>query len=125
MAPDLPSLNLPCIALLAEEAHQNDKSYCQRRAESCPSYSILVNDPPTMPREVSDIKQFIEICRRKDAKCTLPTLYNSRPQSRRKQLLMLGTASWPHKTQSPPDQIQSPVLAVLVHASVEGFRKGG
>ena len=24
----------------------------------------------TMPREVSDIKQFIEICRRKDAKCT-------------------------------------------------------
>jgi len=22
-----------------------------------------------MPREVSDIKQFIEICRRKDAKC--------------------------------------------------------
>ena len=23
-----------------------------------------------MPREVSDIKQFIEICRRKDAKCT-------------------------------------------------------
>ena len=25
-----------------------------------------------MPREVSDIKQFIEICRRKDAKCTSP-----------------------------------------------------
>jgi hypothetical protein len=24
-----------------------------------------------MPSEVSDIKQFIEICRRKDAKCTL------------------------------------------------------
>ncbi|KAL2056719.1 hypothetical protein ABVK25_003113 [Lepraria finkii] len=24
-----------------------------------------------MPREVSDIKQFIEICRRKDAKCTV------------------------------------------------------
>lgn len=23
-----------------------------------------------MPREVSDIKQFIEICRRKDASCT-------------------------------------------------------
>jgi hypothetical protein len=23
-----------------------------------------------MPSEVSDIKQFIEICRRKDAKCT-------------------------------------------------------
>jgi hypothetical protein len=28
----------------------------------------------TMPSEVSDIKQFIEICRRKDAKCTS---YNS------------------------------------------------
>lgn len=27
---------------------------------------------PTMPREVSDIKQFIEICRRKDASCTFP-----------------------------------------------------
>ncbi|KAI4250225.1 MAG: hypothetical protein L6R40_000398 [Gallowayella cf. fulva] len=25
---------------------------------------------PNMPREVSDIKQFIEICRRKDASCT-------------------------------------------------------
>jgi hypothetical protein len=25
-----------------------------------------------MPREVSDIKQFIEICRRKDASCTFP-----------------------------------------------------
>jgi hypothetical protein len=28
-----------------------------------------------MPREISDIKSFIEICRRKDASCTLnPTL---------------------------------------------------
>lgn len=25
-----------------------------------------------MPSEVSDIKQFIEICRRKDAQCTCP-----------------------------------------------------
>jgi hypothetical protein len=28
----------------------------------------------TMPSEVSDIKQFIEICRRKDAKCTFTCL---------------------------------------------------
>jgi hypothetical protein len=28
-----------------------------------------------MPSEVSDIKQFIEICRRKDAKCTLSKLF--------------------------------------------------
>lgn len=27
---------------------------------------------PTMPQEVSDIKQFIEICRRKDASCKIP-----------------------------------------------------
>jgi hypothetical protein len=27
-----------------------------------------------MPREVSDIKQFIEICRRKDASCTSTSL---------------------------------------------------
>ena len=32
-----------------------------------------LTDSPTMPREVSDIKQFIEICRRKDAKCALLT----------------------------------------------------
>jgi hypothetical protein len=27
-----------------------------------------------MPSEVSDIKQFIEICRRKDASCTFPAI---------------------------------------------------
>ena len=26
-----------------------------------------------MPQEISDIKHFIEICRRKDASCTLPS----------------------------------------------------
>lgn len=30
---------------------------------------------PTMPKEVSDIKQFIEICRRKDASCTFFLLF--------------------------------------------------
>lgn len=30
-----------------------------------------------MPQEVSDIKQFIEICRRKDAKCTVPLFPSS------------------------------------------------
>ena len=35
-----------------------------------------LNESPTMPREVSDIKQFIEICRRKDASCEyLHTLF--------------------------------------------------
>ena len=29
----------------------------------------LIHTLPVMPREVSDIKQFIEICRRKDASC--------------------------------------------------------
>ncbi|OOO14315.1 Ribosomal L38e protein [Aspergillus oryzae] len=29
-----------------------------------------------MPREISDIKQFIEICRRKDASCTFFTVVN-------------------------------------------------
>tara|TARA_R110002003_G_scaffold97_19_gene7905 strand:- start:7086 stop:7325 length:240 start_codon:yes stop_codon:yes gene_type:complete len=31
-----------------------------------------------MPSEVSDIKQFIEICRRKDAKCTFPLISRGR-----------------------------------------------
>ena len=37
-----------------------------------------------MPQEVSDIKQFIEICRRKDAKCMIPlsiSLYYPRASS--------------------------------------------
>ena len=33
------------------------------------SYRHSQPTSPTMPSEVSDIKQFIEICRRKDAKC--------------------------------------------------------
>jgi hypothetical protein len=31
-----------------------------------------------MPSEVSDIKQFIEICRRKDAKCTFTLISRGR-----------------------------------------------
>lgn len=37
---------------------------------SSPLSSSTTHKSPTMPREVSDIKTFIEICRRKDASCT-------------------------------------------------------
>ena len=38
---------------------------------------------------------------------------------------MLITFSWTHKAQPPPDQVQSPMLAVHVYTCVEGFGKGG
>lgn len=71
-----------------------------------------------MPREVSDIKQFIEICRRKDAKCeTLWAIL--------KEGILLIAFSWTYKAQPPPDQVQSPMLAIHVYTCVEGFREGG
>ena len=42
--------------------------------------SQTILKPPStssMPREVSDIKQFIEICRRKDASCESPNSFHS------------------------------------------------
>ena len=71
-----------------------------------------------MPREVSDIKQFIEICRRKDAKCEI--LWSVLRDG-----LVLIAFSWTHKAQPPPDQVQGPLLAVHVYSCVEGFGKGG
>lgn len=71
-----------------------------------------------MPREVSDIKQFIEICRRKDAKCEI--LWSILREG-----FVLIAFSWTHKAQSPPDQVQGPMLAVHVYTCVEGFGKGG
>ena len=35
-------------------------------------WHLLTSNSPTMPQEVSDIKHFIEICRRKDASCSFP-----------------------------------------------------
>ena len=76
-----------------------------------------------MPREVSDIKQFIEICRRKDAKCTSPELGE---YSNERIELIESAPSRSHKAQLPSsDQIQSPVLAIFIHISVEGCREGG
>ena len=58
-----------------------------------------------MPQEVSDIKQFIEMCRRKDASCTLPMLrfgarYGQRSKDkftvfvRSDQTLVLSDTHW-------------------------------
>ena len=71
-----------------------------------------------MPREVSDIKQFIEICRRKDAKCEILWSISS-------DGFELILYSWTHKAQPPPDQVQGPMLAVHVYTRVEGLGKGG
>ena len=72
-----------------------------------------------MPREVSDIKQFIEICRRKDARCKFSHL--SRGSFAAKELSSLTVKpqnSGPHKEipQRRPDQIQSPLLKVPLHS---------
>ena len=38
-----------------------------------PQANLKIDNSPKMPREVTDIKSFIEICRRKDASCTFRT----------------------------------------------------
>lgn len=85
-----------------------------------------------MPREVSDIKQFIEICRRKDAKCKPLSHDSVEYQLRERERGMDGgiADSWDycsrtHKAQRPPDQIQGPMSPLFVHVGVEGFGKGG
>ena len=84
-----------------------------------------------MPREVSDIKQFIEISRRKDAKCT--PLPPPRPEPQLDfdmqravgMMLTLDADSRTHKAQRQPDQVQGPMPPLSVHAGVEGYGKSG
>lgn len=90
----------------------------QPRAIDNSPFPQFATDSPTMPREVSDIKQFIEICRRKDAKCEIL-------RSILRDGFVLITFSWTHKAQPTPDQVQSSMLAVHVYTCVEGFGKGG
>lgn len=81
-----------------------------------------------MPREVQDIKQFIEICRRKDAKCESHPLniQHSTTRQRGGDMLTPGPPySRTHKTQRAPDQVQSPMSSLSVHVGIEGFGKGG
>lgn len=47
-------------------------AFCElQRSSTNPRFDLIT---AKMPAEVSDIKQFIEICRRKDAQCTCPIL---------------------------------------------------
>lgn len=80
-----------------------------------------------MPREVSDIKQFIEICRRKDAKCKPRShqSFNITLLERAGMLILDDHCSRTHKAQRPSDQVQGPMSPLSVHIGVEGFGEGG
>lgn len=63
----LPRLSPPTKIPPKSKSLQDHDNRCANDTDTDPR---LPHPSPTMPREVSDIKQFIEICRRKDAKCT-------------------------------------------------------
>ena len=65
-----------------------DRGIFNRRRQQKRKYSL-----PDMPREVSDIKQFIEICRRKDATCELNRC-SSFPFLSFTSLSAFSTTSW-------------------------------
>ena len=75
-----------------------------------------------MPREVSDIKQFLEICRRKDATSTSPYLTAPAQDD-----LLTGYRSRPYKTQQrhKSDQVQSPMSTLPVYLGAQGLGEGG
>jgi hypothetical protein len=62
--------------------HQSSRSRPKRTIRTDSSKSAK------MPSEVSDIKQFIEICRRKDAKCTSTTQFRGGRMSQEEEILM-------------------------------------
>lgn len=47
-----------------------------------------------MPREISDIKTFIEICRRKDASCTYTTKQSNKRRNEERRKHALGQSKW-------------------------------
>ena len=86
-----------------------------------------------MPSETSDIKQFLEIARRKDAKC----MSFRRPISFRGTMLerphhadvvicqSLSSRTDKESHKDVRDQVQDQVQTVPVHAQVERFGQGG
>lgn len=93
-----------------------------------------------MPQEVSDIKQFIEICRRKDAKCIVPlsiSLYHPRasssipsssnPTPTSRLTHKKNTNSGAHKAQSQntANQIQSPMPPLPIHPRAQRLEQSG
>lgn len=100
------------------------------------THPLSLSISPSMPKEVSDIKQFIEICRRKDASCTffllslpsllfpLPEKEPSFPHSRKAtQLademvsltLVVNSCAHKAKSQNSANQVQSPLPSISVH----------
>jgi hypothetical protein len=87
-----------------------------------------------MPQEVSDIKQFIEICRRQDASCEFrrTDLCSETPldvEERGHRLPIARCAnnvySGTHKEeQGKPSQVQGPMQEIPLHFGLEGFGKG-
>ena len=75
-----------------------------------------------MPREVSDIKQFLEICRRKDATSTSPYLTAPAQED-----ILTGYRSRPYKTQQrhKSNQVQSPMSTLPVYLGAQGLGEGG
>jgi hypothetical protein len=92
-----------------------------------------------MPSETSDIKQFLEIARRKDAKCTTPipnslsSLTIIRPYSflllmRYPPLtfdLSLHSCTNQEEHQDERDQVQDPMQPLPLHPQAEGLGQGG
>ena len=85
-----------------------------------------------MPREVSDIKKFLEICRRNDASCSsLPPPCLTFDTTRRvswencgqfaDQTDTMNSGSDKAQSQVTADEVQGPVSSVAVYARVEGF----
>lgn len=91
-----------------------------------------------MPQEVSDIKQFIEICRRKDAKCMVPSLYyyprasssipssfNSTPISRLTHEKNNNSGTHKAKSQNTANQVQSPMPPLPIHTRAQRLEQSG
>ena len=82
-----------------------------------------------MPSETSDIKQFLEIARRKDATCTVPHTF----QVLQCALAFFGVSADTHNLYSGTDQeihkderdqIQDPLQPVPLHAQAQGLGQG-
>jgi len=78
-----------------------------------------------MPSEVTDIKQFLEIARRKDAKCTIaPRLGPILHVPSANVAAPLHSRSREEVSQVEPDQVQDPMQPVSLHVDPQGLRQG-
>jgi hypothetical protein len=89
---------------------------------------VTIHNTANMPAEVSDIKQFIEICRRKDALCTFsipPTtiLEEIGRVGDQEEFGLIVEYSCAHKEEQEDqqDQVQGPMQASPLHPRPQGL----